>query len=131
MKMHVQVILKEPLYDAWLHTVVNYKYTTYRKYAIELWENMCSWISGRSRSFVLDWSIGKVLKYTNLNHSCPYIGHVYCKIDNISTNHFPIEYLLPSGRYRVDLNVTEGDRKTVLVMAQLFLSISDHRTIVV
>lgn len=32
-----------------------------------------------------------------------------------------------SGRYRIDLNLTEGNRKKVLAMGKLYLSVSNHR----
>lgn len=112
----------------WVHTVFYYKYAyTYQKYAIDLWENMCDWLGKKTKSYLLDWTIGRAQRYTNINHSCPYEGVVYLKADNISIKQFPIEPLLPSGRYRMDINITEGNRKTSIFVGKVFFSISDHR----
>lgn len=119
--------LTEPIYDAWLHAVVYYKYTTYRKYPIDLWENVCDWMSGKSKAYILDWTIGRVRQYTNLNQSCPLEGAIYLKLNNISIEHFVIEPLMPSGRYRADLNITGPNRRNVLLLSKIFFSISDHR----
>lgn len=113
-----------------MHTVFYHKFSyTYQKYAIDLWENMCDWLAKKTKSYSLDWTIGRVRRqrYTNINHPWPYEGVVYVKIDNISIQQFPIEPLLPSGRYRMDIDITEANRKTTIFVSQVFFSISDHR----
>lgn len=129
LKFNVSVNLSEPLNDDWMHTVANYKFNqfSYQRFAIDFWDNACDWISGKSKSLVLDLTFGRVLNYSNVNHPCPYEGHVFLKVDNISIKHFPMEPLIPSGRYRVDANLTDGNRKKVLAMASMYLSVSDHR----
>lgn len=127
LKIHIWTNISQPIHDAWIHTVFNYRYKTYQKYAIDLWENACSWIKGLGKSYILDWTVKKLLKNTNYNHPCPYVGHTYIKINNISMSQFPLEPLMPSGQYRLDFNVTEGNRSHVLFIAKIFFSISDNR----
>lgn len=99
---------------------------TYQRFVIDLWENPCDWLRGK-RAFILDWTVGKALKYSNINHPCPYRDQIYVKADNISMVDFPVEQLFPAGRYRVDINITDGTKKKLLVKSQFFLSVSDHR----
>lgn len=76
---------------------------------------------------MFDWTLGRVQNYSNMNHPCPYEGHVYLKIDNISVHHFPVEPLIPAGRYRVDAEASFGKGKKVYATASVFLSVSDVR----
>lgn len=128
-RMHYWVNYTETISDAWVHMVFYYRYnpTKYDKWVIDIWENLCDWVDGTYKSHILSWVVGPLLKYTNLNHPCPYDEPIYLKVDNISTDNFPIEQLFPAGRYRLDANITEGNKKNVLIKGQLFFSISDHR----
>lgn len=127
LKMDIVGNLNRPLHDIWIHSVTFYKYNTYTKYPIDLWENMCTWLSGRGRSYLLQWSLAKIQKFTNLGHACPYQGLIYLKVKNFSIHTLPFEPLIPSGRYRLDINVTDGSRKLTVFMGKLFFSVSDHR----
>lgn len=94
-RLNMYVNLSGPLYDAWIHFVFYYRYNgiTYQKFPVNVWENLCDWKKG-TKSWILDWSIGKVLSYTNFNHPCPYEGQVYLKADNITANTFNIEQMV-------------------------------------
>lgn len=127
LRIYVWSNITAPVNDAWIHTVFNYRYNTYQKYAIDLWENACSWVSGKGKSYILDWTVKKLLKNTNFNHPCPYNGHTFININNISVSRLPLEPIMPAGRYRMDFNVTEGNRSNVLFISKIFFSISDNR----
>lgn len=118
--------LTQPLYEARAHYILYYKYNTYQKYAIELREDICGWLNGTKHSYFMDWTVKKVINYSNFNHSCPYMGNVFLKVKNISIDRFPFEPLIPSGRYRLDFNLTETNKKNVF-MAKLYFSVSDYR----
>lgn len=128
---HLAIHLRRPLSAAWVHGVVYYKYLTYQKIATEYWDDLCAWLAGERESYFLDFLKPLISTYTNLNHSCPYTGLVFGKADNISAQKFIIPQIMPAGRYKVEANVTEGDRKTSLAGLTLFFSISDHRIEVV
>lgn len=127
-RTYAYVNFSQPIHDCWVHFVSYYRYnpTSYQKFPVNLWENPCDWLKGK-KSWLLDWSVKRVLKYTNINHPCPYDGHVYFKADNISTNIFNIEQLIPAGRYRIDAFLTDGSKTNVLAKGQLYFSVSDVR----
>lgn len=112
-----------------MHGVFYHKFNgiVYHKFPIDLWENLCDYLDDRSaKSYLLNWTVGRILKYSNMNHSCPYVGLLYAKNDNISIANFPFEPLIPSGRYRVDGAFTEADRVPQAEF-QIYFSVSDHR----
>lgn len=81
----------------------------------------------KHKSYLLQWSLGKLQQFSNVNHPCPYNGTVYTKINSISDRELQFEPLVPSGRYRIDVNVTNENRKIPLFIGQVFFSVSDHR----
>lgn len=115
--------------DVWFHSIFYYKFNgiTFQKFPIDLWESMCDWMNGTGHSYVLDWSFGKILNYSNLNHSCP-VNSIIIKVANTSMDTFTFEQsFLPSGDYRVDnyLSTTNGGGS--FVKGSLYFSVSDHR----
>lgn len=133
LRMNIWANFSEPIHDAWIHFVFYYRYnpTKYEKWAIDLWENLCDFLSGKKSGHLMDWTFGNFLRNTNSNvvHSCPYNGQVYFRNDNISMSNFSnsIQQLFPSGRYRVEANFTDGNKKNVLIKVLFFFSISVHR----
>lgn len=97
LRAYVYANISKPIHNAWVHYVLNYRYNrmTYHKFPVDLWESPCDWLGGK-KSWILDWTVGIVLNYTNINHPCPYEGHLYFKADNLSINTFNIEQLAPS-----------------------------------
>lgn len=115
--------------ESWLHGVVYYKFNglVYNKFPIDLWENICDFLAGKGISYFMGWTLGKLMEYSTFNHSCPFkAGPMLVKADNISIENFPVEPLLPSGRFRVDADFTGGDRVPTASF-QIFFSVSDHR----
>lgn len=135
MKVDMRVNLSKPVKDIWVHVEPYYKYQTYVRIAGYIWENPCDWMSGKTKSIFLDWTLGLALKlpniHTNINHTCPFSGYNYFKFDNISVQQFAFPQLVPSGRYRLNVNLTESDRSKVLGGCVLYVSVSDHRVEVV
>lgn len=128
-KVNASIKLNESIYDMWLHTVFYYRFNrlTYSKFPIDLWEDLCGWIAGTTKSYIADWLLGKyVHQYTNFNHTSPYFGEIFLKINNISTTFFGFEQLLPAGKYRVEANFTNEYRKNLLMMANLVMTVSDN-----
>lgn len=127
LRIHFDANLTRPLRGAHIHTIAYYKYNTYQKWAIDIWEDLCGWLSGTKRSYIMDWSVKKVLNYSNFDRPCPLEGNLFLKLNNISMDKFPLEPLLPSGRYRFDVNLTDANKIDVVVMGKLFFTVSDHR----
>lgn len=148
LKVNISLNFSEPVYDFWLHSVFNFRFNRmiYQKFPIDLWvlkshllcififvlnnnclqENICGWMNHSTKSYIMDWTFGKVLQFSNLNRPCPLV-YLYLKFENISMSHFPIPQFLPSGQFRVDHYITGGNRKDVWVVMQSFMSISDTR----
>lgn len=127
-KINLVINLTKPVNDVWIHGVFYYKYNRYQKFPIDLWESVCAWLGGTGKSYMLEWTTRKILKYSNLNHSCPYNGTIFVKADRLSLKDLlAFESLLPAGRFRLDINMTEGYAKKVFFIAQMFFAISDNR----
>lgn len=127
--MHFDATFHQPLNVINVHTVFYFRYFTYKKFPIDLWEELCSWRNGTKRSYILDWTLGKSLQFVKHDGDllCPLFGNYSLNIDSISQDYFAIPPMVPSGRYRMDLNVTEADRNNVIVASKLFFAVSDHR----
>lgn len=118
----------KPLDNIWFHFVFYYRFnpTTFSKFPIDVWENVCDWIGGKAKAAILNFGLGNILKYTSLNHSCPY-QEVYANADNLTSDSFIVDQLFPAGKYRAEANVTDGYKKNLLANIKLIFSISDHR----
>lgn len=92
----------------------------------KVWENLCDWLSGKTKSFILDWTAGLILKYSNFNHPCPFDGQIYVRNDNFSMGEIAVTQFMPSGKYRANANLTDKHRKPLL-MIQFFVTVSDIR----
>lgn len=135
--LDVSLMLKKRLDAAFLHAVVYYRYNgiEYKKFPIDIWEDMCGWFKFRydtrsmkkMESFFAEWILKKFSNYTNLNHTCPYEGEIATKVARFPIGSIEIPQLLPAGRYRLDIIVLEGDRKSIVFATKIFYSISDHR----
>lgn len=133
-RFQFQANLTERVNSAWGHVVVYKQYSSnvWRKFVIDLWENLCGWFNGTAKSWVLDVSLRFVLRHsntkTNINRTCPlHVGYYYIKNDNMSLDIFKTEQLLPSGRYRADISGHKTKNSPWLVRATLYVSVSDHR----
>lgn len=130
-KGRLSVNFIKPTTQLWLHIVGYFKYNTYQKIATELWDDVCGWLNGSHKSFLLDFLKPLFTKYSNFNHTCPYLGIVLGKTDNISVQQFAFPQIMPAGRYRLDFNVTKGLRRGEIYGGSLYFAISDHRIEVV
>lgn len=76
--------------------------------------------------FFLNWWIARVQKFSNFNHSCPVTSFIV-KTDKVDIDEF-FSFdvaLVPSGRYRVDISLTEDDRIPFVEM-KIFGTNSEH-----
>ncbi len=120
--------------NLWLHGMLYYKFNglTYQKFPVDLWEDACSWLRGRQKgtqqAHILDWTIGNMIEYSTLNQStCPLFGYHYFRNDNFSFNVFKFKPLLPSGRWRLDLEFTDGYMSDVIAAGYAHFTASDYR----
>lgn len=131
MRVHLENSFKTPVTSAWAHIVVYYRYKTYQKYAIDLWEDLCGFLDKKAQSYFMAWAVSRVMNYTNLSHPCPYTENIYVKFNNVSIDAIQIEQLMPSGRYRLDINLTKKahtfEPKNVYGSYILYGSVEDNR----
>lgn len=117
----------KPITEGMVHVSAYYKYNgiSYKKFPIDLWEDICGWFDKRSKSFYMEWVMKDLIQYTNVK-KCPVDGYIYLKANNISVDSFYLPFM-PSGRYRIDVVLTHNDRKTLLGMGRIHLNIPDNR----
>lgn len=114
-----------------LHALMWYRYNTYQRIGGQIRENICDWLSGRKKFFVLNWIFSQISEHTNImRHPCPLNGHIYFKVDNISIDTFAFPQILPAGRYRIDVTMLDSNEK-ILYNLWVYFSVSDHRVEVV
>lgn len=131
MRIEFHINITKPVDAVWIHSVFYYKYNglTFQRYPIDLWENMCDWMIGKTKSYVMEWALNNVLKYSNLNETCPWQGPILVNVQNISMDSFALEEsFLPSGNYRSDnfFHERKGS-KVPFIIASLYFTVSDHR----
>lgn len=131
LKMDFSVQLKKRVDTFWIRSVFYFKFNgiTFQRFPIDLTEDICGWINGTARSFVMEVAYSKLLKYSNINHTCPYdAGPIWIKVDSIPEDIFTFELsFMPSGKYRVDLDYMESPSSAPFMKAALYFSVSDHR----
>lgn len=114
--------------EAYVSATAFRKYNTYKNFAGTLSDDLCVWLLGKSKSYFLDWTLKRMMNYTNLgNRTCPLEGEFYLKVDNISMDTFPISWIMPSSRYRIDLNFSETYGGQAYSTASIYGAVSDHR----
>lgn len=135
---NVSIYLRKPIDGIQIHGIVYYRYNgiEYKKFPIDIWEDVCEWLemrngNGRMKKknfFLLEWTIGKILNQSNLNHLCPYENEVFIRIPRIASNSIlVVPQLLPAGKFRIDFSVTQRDRRRIILSGKIFFGISDHR----
>lgn len=118
--------LTEPISSLRTTSKFFYKYNTYQQVGGNLNIDLCDLIKNSQRTTVMEFVFVKLSKFSNITHKCPYVGYLYGKADNVSIDEFAYPDLMPSGRFRVDSTVFEGDDR-ILFNFSFYFSISDHR----
>lgn len=102
-------ILTRPLNEGWVHFAMYYKYTTYNKFLINLWEDFCGFWRGSGGSPLSSLALENAMRI-GVNFSfklqCPLTGKIMMTHSglNMSQAVFP---LAPAGRYRLDVSYAE------------------------
>lgn len=120
----------EPVNSMYIHTVFYRKYTAnvYRKFPIDLWEDICGWLNGTAKSWILDFSVGKILNQSNTNSiNCPFLNHIYMKADNVPLESFTFDFLFPDGRFLAEIDFSNRKSGKSFAKAMLYFSVSDRR----
>lgn len=123
LKIDVWGNVTEPINSIKTRSTIYYKHNTYQRFGGDINISICDLLTEEKRSPLLDFVFVKLTKYSNLN---PYNGYAYYKADNVSIDEFAYPYMMPAGRYRIDVSVFE-DIERVLFNTSIYFSISDHR----
>ncbi|KAG4073319.1 hypothetical protein HA402_002664 [Bradysia odoriphaga] len=101
--------------------------TTYQQVGGDLNVYVCDLLANGYRTPIMEWLLGRISKFSNLNHKCPYADNIYFKADNISVDEFSYPDLMPSAQYRLDITLFENMEKILATFYIYFIIISDHR----
>ncbi len=114
------------------HFTVFFKFSSneYRQTMVNVWDDFCSYLAGDPKNMIVGRVFPTFQPYTNFNHTCPYEpGPIFMKIKNMSANEADPVYLVPSGRYRVDISWHEIFRGPPFAKLRIYGAISDHRIV--
>lgn len=97
---------------------------------MDLWEDACGWMNGTAKNHMFDLIFQPMLKFidTNVYHKCPFNGTVYIKANDMTTDTFLTDFIVPHGRYYADIAFYEQrNDPTWMFRAKFYFEISDHR----
>lgn len=103
--------LNHTLESAFLHYSVFYQFSTneFRSFPVNGWEDFCGYMRGDAGNIFIKTIYPPFRKFTNLNDSCPIKRpFILFKIQNLTMSYFSPLFMIPSGRYRLDLAFHEG-----------------------
>lgn len=105
-----------------------YRYNTYQKFPINLWENVCDYLAGRGRQYMINIMYDNFGQYIT-NHTCPFKANetLSFMVDKYYVNNFTFNYLVPSGDYRLNITYAVGAERNMLIELEFYYSVSDHR----
>lgn len=121
--------VKEPLDEPVAHVVFYYKYTIFRKFPIDLWQNLCEILNPKKQVQFFSSSFKPILPHIQHDGKleCPLMGSYAARITNLSLNQFDLPSLIPAGKYRIDVNITENNRKNVILLTRTYVNVPDNR----
>lgn len=127
--MNFNFTVKEPIDEPVAHMVFYYKYTIFRKFPIDMWQNVCEILNPKKQVQFFSSAFKPLLPYIQHDGKleCPIMGSYAARISNISLDQFDLPSLIPAGKYRIDVNITEKNRKNVILVTQTYATVSDNR----
>lgn len=116
----------------WVHAVLNYKYTTYQKYLVDQWMDVCSLLESIGNDLLAQVIWENFSRYLNdsvfnFELRCPFYGVLTAtniRGLNVSTLVIP---LLQAGRYRADLHFAPRRNGPIYAISHIYARISDLR----
>lgn len=128
-KVNATFPLLRNISKVWVHFETMYRYTSYRAYPINRWENVCAFLAGKDDQIITKIVFSNLQRYTNVNHTCPFLANEILKfqVDRINMDYFKLDYLLPAGDYRMNLTYTEGVERNHVIALEVSFAISDYR----
>lgn len=126
---NMTLILTRPLREGWVHFDMYYKYTTYNRFLINLWEDFCGFWRGSGGSPLSSLALENAMRI-GVNFSfklqCPLTGKIMMTHNGLNMSKAVLP-LVPAGRYRLDIAYAEKKGGPAFIAVQYFFSISDLR----
>lgn len=122
-------ILTKQLNEGWVHFVMYYKYTTYSRFLINIWEDFCGFWSGSGGSPLCALAMENVMRI-GVNFSfklqCPLTGKLMITHNRLNMSK-AVMPLVPAGRYHLDISYAEKKGGPAYLTVQYYFTISDLR----
>lgn len=125
-----QVTLNHTIKSFFIHYAMYYKFSNneYRPFMINVWEDFCGYMNGDKKNLVIGIIYPNIREYTNMNHTCPYKpGLNFVTMYNLSIHDFVLDFIIPSGRYYLEINGHSGFEGPMIGQIKVYGSVSDHR----
>lgn len=130
LKVNITGILNKTVNELYVRVTLYKKYATYQKYLIDVRENVCDFFQFANRnnpvSKVIINNMVRILQ-TNFPLRCPFKPDrlvIWNDRLNVSELTFP---LMPAGRYRMEVLLTEMSLANKYGLVKLYFAISDLR----
>ncbi|CAD7089840.1 unnamed protein product [Hermetia illucens] len=112
------VILNDIFVRITFHMRIN---TGYRRLIADVEENFCGFINGTSKSFLISILWPFVRTHSNLDHKCPFFGHLYVRNFIIKFDYFPPA--LPEGQSKLTIHIRNGRKRVSIMKVLMFFEI--------
>lgn len=104
--------------------VMHYRFNNvYRQFLINLDMDFCAYMAEKpERNLFLESIMPHVTRFSNINHPCPYSANVSVRnmpVTNVIFN----RAIIPSGQYRLDVNIYDSADKTPIIFCKVFLTV--------
>lgn len=108
-----------------LGVVLNYRFNNnvYRQFLINLDMDFCAYMAtNRTFNIFMEQVMPLIERFSNINHPCPYSGNVAVREMSFS-NMLVDKSILPSGQYRIDINIYDSIERRPIIFCKVFLTI--------
>ncbi|GAB0093724.1 uncharacterized protein DMENIID0001_088980 [Sergentomyia squamirostris] len=114
-----------PFFDIYplIKITLNYRFTVYRKFLIDVTEDFCAFMKGKKSAPVVSILWESLNAAGNLKTGCPHKKgeHYYVKDYVIDEKKFPPA--MPTGDYRIDITIINNVDKVQMLTVQMFVLI--------
>ncbi|XP_043644944.1 uncharacterized protein LOC122614447 [Drosophila teissieri] len=121
--MHMDCDIRDVITDIKMTVEVFYKdsLSLYKPFAVKFKFNVCQLLKNNTnRNFLEKYAISHLTEWTNLNHSCPYRGHLSARDFSLDEVSLPI---LPIQDYKIAFNFSGANPGIHLGLVLIYFEI--------
>lgn len=129
LKYNLTGIYYHEVTELWMHFILYYKYKTYQKFLIDLWENVCESLNSKLLAPVFKLALDNIRElgvHINFKWKCPFPLRINIYHPGLNMSHAVVP-LLPAGRYRFNVSFALQRGKSEYLDVQVYFAISDLR----